>query len=124
MQVADVWSSREVCLLALSDFLGATLQLVQGSERVGNDAASATVRDSMSPSRPGGVIEHVVHLQVAQVEGGEVEVWALVFFFVEKRRVAPAGQCFLTLQWEKGRWNSRRWEADVYGEWTGLETLD
>ncbi|AFE06384.1 hypothetical protein COCOR_05465 [Corallococcus coralloides DSM 2259] len=124
MQVADVWSSREVWLRALNDFLGATLQLVEGSESFGNDAAGATLRDTVSRARPGVMIEHVVQMQATQVDGGEVQVWALVFFFVDRRRVAPAGQCFLALQWEDGRWSSRRWEADVYGEWTGLETLD
>ncbi|NNB93403.1 hypothetical protein HJC10_04035 [Corallococcus exiguus] len=124
MRVADVWSSREVWLLALSDFLGGTLQFVEGSERLGNDAAGATLTEARSSPCPGVMVERVVELQVTQVESGDVEVWALVFFFVDKKRVAPAGQCFLTLQWENGCWRSRRWEADVHDEWTGLEALD
>lgn len=124
MQVAYVWSSREVWIRALSDFLGGALRLVDGSEIVHDDAVHATLRESLSPPHSGVTMERLVKLQVSRVESGEIEVWALVFFFVDKQRVAPAGQCFLTLQWRDGRWSPRQWEADVYDEWTGLETLD
>ena len=124
MQVAEVWSSRDVWIRALSEFLGGALHLVAGSEIVHGDAAHGTLRDVLASPHMGVAIERVVELQVTQLDSGEVTVWALAFFFIGKQRVAPAGQCFLTLQWKDGCWLSRGWEADVHDEWTDLETLD
>ncbi|MFP2899322.1 hypothetical protein [Corallococcus sp. 4LFB] len=124
MQVADVWSSREVWIRALSEFLGGALRLVAGSEIVRDDAAYGTLRDALASPHTGVALERVVELQVTQLDSGEFAVWALVFFFIGKQRVAPAGQCFLSLQWKDGCWFSRGWEADVHEEWTGLKTLD
>jgi hypothetical protein len=57
-------------------------------------------------------------------DDGDVAVWALVFFFVDKRRVAEQGKCCLAVEWRSGQWVRRGWESDVYGEWTDMEMLE
>jgi hypothetical protein len=124
MKTADVWSEHVEWIRSLSVFLGCQLLLVEGSESLEVDAASATLEGVVGPPHPGVSIECVVKLLTARKDDGDVAVWALVFFFVDKRRVAEQGRCCLAVEWHSGQWVRRGWESDVYGEWTDLETLE
>ncbi|WP_235685344.1 MULTISPECIES: hypothetical protein [Corallococcus] len=119
----DLWSGHAEWLKSLSLFLGCSLRIVHGSETVEVDAASATLEGMVGALHSGIVIELVVKLLVAQKDDGSVTVWALVFFFVDKRRVAEQGMCYLALEWREDQWCRRGWESDVDDEWAGLETL-
>jgi len=124
MKTADVWSEHIEWIRALSVFLGCQLRLVEGSESLEVDAASATLEGVVGPPHPGIIIELVVKLLTTRKDDGDVAVWALVFFFVDKRRVAEQGKCCFAVEWRSGQWVRRGWESDVYGEWIDLETLE
>jgi hypothetical protein len=124
MKTADVWSEHIEWIRSLSVFLGCQLRLVEGSESLEVDAASATLEGVVGPPHPGIIIELVVKLLTTRKDDGDVAVWALVFFFVDKRRVAEQGKCCLAVEWRSGQWVRRGWESDVYGEWTDLEVLE
>lgn len=119
-----VWSGHEDWIRGLSDFLGCSLRLVDGSEIIREQSAFATLRGTLGPPPPRIALDLNVKLQVNRMDDGDIAVWALVFYFVDKRRVAAKGGCFLTLQLCGEKWERRGWEADVYGEWDELETLD
>ncbi|WP_224242640.1 hypothetical protein [Hyalangium gracile] len=70
------------------------------------------------------MIELLVKLLTTRMDDGSVAIWALVFFFVDKRRVAEKGKSHLTAAWRAGQWAQRGWEADIYDEWTELEALE
>jgi predicted alpha/beta hydrolase family esterase len=62
-------------------------------------------------------------------DAGGQDIWALVFFYVNGIRAAPAEKDHLTLRWEAeddgiSRSAVRGWEADVYDEWTESERLE
>ena len=124
MRNVDVWSEHVEWIRALSVFLGCPLLLVEGSESLEVDAASATLEGVVGPPHPGIIIELVVKLLATRKDDGGVAVWALVFFFVDKRRVAEQGRCCLAIEWREGQWSRRGWESDGEGEWMGLETLE
>jgi len=124
MKTADVWSEHVEWIRSLSEFLGCQLRLIEGSESLEADAASATLEGRVGPPHSGIIIEFVVKLLTIREDDGDVAVWALVFFFVDKRRVAEQGKCCLAVEWRSGQWIRRGWESDDEGEWTGLETLD
>ncbi|WP_224368749.1 hypothetical protein [Hyalangium versicolor] len=124
MKTADVWSEHVEWSRALSVFLGCQLRLVEGSESLEVDAASATLEGVVGSPHPGIIIELVVKLLTTRKDDGDVAVWALVFFFVDKRRVAEQGKCCLAVEWRSGQWVWRGWESDVHSEWTDLETLE
>jgi hypothetical protein len=124
MKTADVWSEHVEWIRSLSVFLGCQLRLVEGSESLEVDAASATLEGVVGPPHPGIIIELVVKLLTTRKDNGDVAVWALVFFFVDKRRVAEQGKCHLAMEWRDGQWSRRGWESDDEGEWAGLETLE
>ncbi|MCE9671599.1 hypothetical protein LY474_27710 [Myxococcus stipitatus] len=125
MKTGDRWAEHVGWIQELSRFLGCPLSMVEGSESVAPDAASWTLEGSLgAPSQTGLSFDLVVKLQATRVDSGDLSVWALVFFFVDKRRVAEEGSCFLSLEWRMGAWRRKGWEADVHGEWGGLETLD
>ena len=124
MKTADVWSEHVEWIRSLSAFLGCQLRLVEGSESLEVDAASATLEGVVGPPHPGIIIELVVKLLTTRKDSGDVAVWALVFVFVDKRRVAEQGKCYLAMEWRDGQWSQRGWESDDEGEWTGLETLE
>ncbi|WP_140859939.1 hypothetical protein [Myxococcus xanthus] len=124
MMDVDLWSGHVKWIESLSTFLGCQLQTVQGSETTGIDAASATLEGVVGARHPGVVVELVVKLLVSRNDDGDVLVWALVFFFVDKRRVAEEGKCCLVVERREGQWRRRGWEADDNGEWAGLEMLD
>jgi len=124
MKVTDTGSAHAEWIRALSVFLGCPLRLVEGSETVDPAASAATLEGTLVPSHPGITVELIVKLLTTRMDDGEVAVWALVFFFIDKQRVAPPGQCCLAVEWHEGHWKQRRWESDEYGEWTELETLE
>ncbi|AEI63079.1 hypothetical protein [Corallococcus macrosporus] len=123
MMDVDLWSEHVKWIDSLSTFLGCHLKSVQGSETIGVDAASATLEGVVGARHSGVVVELVVKLLVTRNEG-DVSVWALVFFFVDGRRVAEEGKCCLAVEWREGQWSRRGWEADDTGEWVGLEVLE
>jgi hypothetical protein len=124
MKTADVWSEHAEWIRSLSVFLGCQLRLVEGSESIEADAASATLEGVAGPPHQGIIIELVVKLLTTRKDDGDVAVWALVFFFVDKRRVAEQGKCCLAIEWRSGQWSRRGWESDDEGEWMDLETLE
>jgi hypothetical protein len=124
MKTADVWAAHDEWIGSLSVFLGCQLRLVEGSEMLDADAAAATLRGVFGAPHSGVSVECFVKLQTARKDDGDVAVWALIFFFVDKRRVAEQGKCCLAVEWRSGQWIRRGWESDVYEEWTGLETLE
>ncbi|TQF16038.1 hypothetical protein FJV41_10170 [Myxococcus llanfairpwllgwyngyllgogerychwyrndrobwllllantysiliogogogochensis] len=124
MKDVDLWSEHVEWLKSLSLFLGCPLRIVQGSETIEVDAASATLEGMVGTPHPGLTIELVVKLLVTRKDDCGVAVWALVFFFIDKRRVAEQGKCCLAVEWREGQWSRRGWESDADGEWAGLETLE
>lgn len=124
MKTADVWAAHVEWIQSLSEFLGRPLRIIEGSETYDVNAASATLKGAVGPPHPGITIELVVELLTTRMDDGLVAVWALVFFFVDKRRVAEQGKCCLAVELRGGQWHRRGWESDVYGEWTDLETLE
>lgn len=124
MKPTDVWSAHGEWIQSLSGFLGCPLRLVEGSEIVQVNAAAATLEGAIGPPHPGVRIELLVKLLTNRNDDGGVVIWSLVFFFIDKQRVAPQGKCLLALEWREGQWHHRHWESDVYDEWTELETLD
>lgn len=110
MKTADIWSEHVEWIRSLSVFLGCQLRLVEGSESLEANAASATLKGVVGPPHPGIIIELVVKLLTTRKDGGDVAVWALVFFFVDKRRVAEQGKCYLSL---RNPLNAIRLSADV-----------
>lgn len=124
MKTADVWPAHAEWIHSLSVFLGCPLRLVEGSETLEVGAASATLEGVAGPPHQGITIALVVKLLTARKDDGTVAVWALVFFFVDRRRVAEQGKCCLAVEWRDGQWSRRGWEPDAYGEWTDLETLE
>ena len=126
MTTTDVWSAHAEWIQSLSAFLGSGLRLVEGSETVRADSADATLEGAVGPPQAGIPIQLIVKLQTTRMDTGEVSVWALVFYFVGKQRVAPPGKCLLAVEWRDGQWHRRTWESDEYGEWewAGLEVLD
>lgn len=124
MKDTDVWSAHVEWIRTLSVFLGCPLRLVEGSEIVEVNAAAATLEGSLVPPHPSIALELIVELLTTRMDDGDVAVWALVFFFVDKRRVAEQGKCCLAVEWREGQWRRRGWESDEYGEWTDLETLE
>jgi hypothetical protein len=124
MKPTDVWSAHGEWTQSLLDFLGCPLRLVEGSETVDIAAASGTLRGVLVPPHPGVMMELLVKLLMTRQDDGEVAIWALVFFFVDKQSVAPQGKFVLALEWSEGQWHHRHWEPDEYDEWTELETLD
>lgn len=121
MSALDVWTDP-AWIRSLSDFLGCPLSLVVGSEVLEADAGAATLRGVVGPAHPGVTIELLVKVLTTRQE--DVAVWALVFFYVDKRRVAEEGKSHLALEWREGQWHRRYWEADIYGEWEDFKTLD
>ncbi|RKG99333.1 hypothetical protein D7V97_31820 [Corallococcus sp. CA053C] len=119
-----IGSEHAAWIQTLSGFLGCPLGLVEGSETLEADAASSTLEGVMGPPHSGITTELLVKLLVTRRDDGGLDVWALVFFFVDKRRVAERDKCYLTVEWREGQWARRGWEADAEGEWAGLETLE
>src|SRR5262245_36021647 len=117
MKTEDVWAAHGEWISSLSTFLGCQLRLVEGSEIIDPDAAAATLRGGFGAPHPGVIIECAVKLLTTRKDDGEVAIWALVFFFIDKRRVAKQGKCCLAVEWRSGQWGRRGWEADVYEEW-------
>ena len=109
---------------SLSDFLGCPLAFVVGSETLEVNAGAAALRGVVGPPRPGITVELLVKALTTRMDDGSVAVWALVFYYVDKRRVAEEGKSHLAIEWRDGEWHRRRWEDDEYDEWTELETLD
>ncbi|NVJ19347.1 hypothetical protein [Myxococcus sp. AM010] len=124
MMDVDLWSKHAKWIESLSTFLGCQLQTVQGSEAIGVDTASATLEGVIGARHSGVVVELVVKLLVTRNDDRGVSVWALVFFFVDKRRVSEEGKCCLAVEWREDQWIRRGWEEDDNGEWAGLEMLD
>lgn len=124
MKTADVWSEHAEWIRSLSIFLGSQLRLVEGSESFESDTASVTLEGTLGSQSPSVIIELIVKLLSTREDTGDVAVWALVFFFVDKRRVAEEGKCYLALEWRAGQWSRRGWESDDEGEWVDLKTLD
>jgi len=124
MKIADVWSDHAEWIRSLSAFLGCPLRLVEGSESLEADAASATLEGVVGPPHQGISIELIVKVLTTRKDDGDVAIWALVFFFVAKRRVAEQGKCCLAVEWREGKWSRRGWEADDEGEWTELESIE
>jgi hypothetical protein len=123
MSALDIWTDP-AWVQSLSDFLGHPLALVVGSEGLERNAGDATFRSVAGAPRPGVTIELLVKVLTSRLDDGRVAVWALVFFYVDKRRVAEAGKSHLAIEWKDGAWHRRRWEDDEYDEWTEFETLD
>jgi hypothetical protein len=94
-----------------------------GVETMHGEARGPRLEGVVGPPHPGIIIELVVKLLTTRKDDGDVAVWALVFF-VDKRRVAEQGKCYLAMEWLDGQWSRRGWESDDEGEWTGLETLE
>lgn len=114
----------------LSGVCGFQLIMVDGSVSGDGVFASATARARQSPVSGSLTCLAVrAELLCTAVENGGVEIWALVFFYVNGVRVAPEGANHLTFEWvqdESGvsRWALNGWEADVYDEWSGADRLD
>ncbi|WP_342378713.1 hypothetical protein NVS55_04880 [Myxococcus stipitatus] len=70
------------------------------------------------------MVELIVKLLVTRDDDRGVSIWALVFFFVDRRRVAEEGACCLAVELRDGQWRRRGWVADANGEWAGLEVLE
>jgi hypothetical protein len=121
MSTLAVWTDP-AWVQSLSEFLGCPLAFVEGSELLKVDAGVAVLRGVVGPARPGVTLELLVKVLTTRQE--DVSVWALVFFFVDKRRVAEEGKSHLALEWREGQWHRRGWEPDEYGEWEDLKTLD
>ncbi|MGC4064600.1 MAG: hypothetical protein QM784_08140 [Polyangiaceae bacterium] len=68
----------------------------------------------------------VVKLLVAGPEIESERVWALVFVFINGKRVAPSAADYMTFVYENApaAWVFRAWESDVYDEWSDLEEFD
>jgi hypothetical protein len=123
MSALDIWTDV-AWVQSLSDFLGFPLAFVEGSESLGGNAGAAALRGRVGPPHPGVTLELLVKALTTRMDDGGVAVWALVFFYVDKRRVAEEGKSHLAIEWRDGAWHRRRWEEDEYDEWTELETLD
>jgi sugar (pentulose or hexulose) kinase len=123
MSALDIWTDP-AWVQSLSDFLGCPLAFVEGSESLGGNAAAAALRGRVGPPRPGVTLELLVKVLTTRMDDGSVAVWALVFFYVDKRRVAEEGKSHLAIEWRDGAWHRRHWEEDEYDEWAELETLD
>jgi len=109
----------------LGGALGFGLHFVPDSMRGEGGNFAATAR-SVPDGRGGECkIEVLVHLLVSDPKEDGPSIWALVFYFVDRRRVAPPGMSHLTLAFDEieGRWRAKEWENDPYDEWTdeGLE---
>jgi hypothetical protein len=67
-------------------------------------------------------LQFVVKILVSDCSISEPRTWALVFFFVNRRRVAPADFSHATLSYDvEGQvWHFRDWEVDAFDEWGDL----
>lgn len=76
-------------------------------------------QDSMGPT-----YNVIVKIMSSVLDSGEKSTWALVFFYINRIRVAPKGKDYATLSLARGgKWFMAEWESDVYDEWSELALL-
>ena len=114
----------------LGEACGFRLILVEGSYSGEGPFTSATARSWQRAAEGSQLCTNLrAQLLITANDDGEPEIWALVFFYINGVRAAPAGESHLTLCWETGdgtasRWMVRGWEADIYDEWTESDRMD
>lgn len=121
--------------LDLGAACGFALALIEESVIVEGGYLAATARSLASEPAPEPApvpavrLEALAKILISPNEAGGSQTWALVFFFVNRQRVAPAGMSHLTLKLDRegdgaSRWVAVDWEEDEHQEWSGLERLD
>jgi hypothetical protein len=120
-------SEQNVAMLLnlLEGAIGFELRLVEGSVIRERDDVAATARSKRSEPSPEVRVEVLVQLLISTPEPAGSSIWALIFYYVNGRRVAPPGLSHMTLSFakESSRWMPGDWEADEYEEWTEFDRL-
>ena len=102
---------------SLSECLGLPLTAVEGSKHGNHESNSLTARGAM---RVGPGLELSV---LAEIYLAEQQVWAMLFVYLNGKRVGPSGFDYLILRSNDGVWQSGAWERDEYQEWAKYDSL-
>jgi hypothetical protein len=97
---------------------GLTLALVEGSVSIEGESIVMTAMSRGAPRGRNITLDAVAKVFIAEAQEGKRATWALIFFYIDGRRVAAEGLSHVAFSLDDGgEWKKLGWERDEYNEW-------
>ena len=108
---------------ALARASGLALVLVEDSILVEGEYVAMTATSRGAAESHGISLSAIARVLVAEQHEGKRPTWALVFLYIDGRRVVAEGLSHVAFSLDdEGEWKKLGWERDEYNEWEEMNT--